>query len=789
MSCASCAARIEKVLSNTPGVQSANVNFASAKASLIYEPEQVHAKDLVQKIQDIGYEVILDKIELGIRGMTCASCAARVEKVLSHTQGVLNASVNLATETATIEYDSGGLDTKKLIKVVENAGYEAYEKTEIAVDRERHERESEVRHLQRLVIISVALSIPLLLHMVLRLMQSPPGVLDNPWFQMTLALPVQFGIGWRYYKGAYHSLKSGAANMDVLVAMGTTAAFLYSLYNVFALPAHLIHNHLYFEASAVIITLITLGKYLEAIAKGKTSESIRKLMKLQPNTARVIRYDKETDIPVEEVMVGDTIVVRPGERIPVDGKIIDGYSSVDESMLTGESIPVEKKSGDEVVGATINKTGTFKFQATKVGKDTALAQIIRMVEDAQGSKAPIQKVADQISGVFVPVVIGIAFLSFAVWYFGFGNFTSGLINAVSVLVIACPCALGLATPTSVMVGTGKGAEYGILIKGGEYLERAHRMQTVVLDKTGTITKGIPEVTDIFSLGELTPDEVLTFAATAEKNSEHPLGEAIVRQAEEKSIRLLGSEDFQAIPGHGIYAKIESKDVLLGNRRLMRNNGLPVEEVEKLLARLENEGKTAMIIAIDKVLAGVIAVADTIKEYSSEAIRELSRLGLEVWMITGDNERTANAIAEQVGITHVLADVLPENKAEEIERLKKQGRITAMVGDGINDAPALAVADVGIAIGTGTDVAIESSDITLMSGDLGGIVTAINLSRATMRNIKQNLFWAFIYNAVGIPFAALGYLSPTIAGGAMAFSSVSVVTNALRLRRFSPKSAG
>lgn len=729
------------------------------------------------------------RIDIRIKGMTCASCAARVEKALSHTLGVDNASVNLATGTATIEYDGGGLNAKDLIRVIENAGYEAYEKTEVAVDKEQQERESETRHLQRLVIISVTLSIPLLVHMVLRLLQSPPGILDNPWFQMALALPVQFGIGWKYYKGAYHSLKSGAANMDVLVAMGTTAAFVYSLYNVFTLPAHLIHNHLYFEASAVIITLITLGKYLEAIAKGKTSEAIRKLMGLQPNTARVIREDHEMDVPIEEVEVGDIIAVRPGERIPVDGRILDGYSSVDESMLTGESIPVEKKAGDEVVGATINKTGTFTFQTTKVGKDTALAQIIRMVENAQGSKAPIQKLADRISGVFVPVVIAAAFLSFAVWYFGFGNFTSGLINAVSVLVIACPCALGLATPTSVMVGTGKGAEYGILIKGGEHLERAHRIQTIVLDKTGTITKGMPEVTDIFPLAELTADEVLTFATTAERNSEHPLGEAIASKAEEKGVGFLEPEDFQAIPGHGIYAKIKGREVLLGNRRLMRNHGLPVEDIEELLVRLENEGKTAVIMAIDKVLEGAIAVADTIKEHSNEAIRELHELGLEVWMITGDNERTANAIAHEVGISNVLAEVLPENKAEEIERLKKQGRITAMVGDGINDAPALAVADVGIAIGTGTDVAMEASDITLMSGDLRGIVTAIKLSKATMRNIKQNLFWAFIYNAVGIPFAALGYLSPTIAGGAMAFSSVSVVTNALRLRRFSPKRVG
>lgn len=786
MSCAACAARIEKVLSKMPGVQSANVNFAAGKASLVYEPEQIKVQDFVQRIQELGYDVTFEKVELGVTGMTCAACAARIEKVLSRTPGVSSASVNLASETATIEHYGDELTANDLIRVIEDAGYGAFEKTEIVQDREQQERKSEIRTLYRLVVISVALSVPLLLHMVLRLLKAPPSLLDNPWFQMVLAAPVQFGIGWRFYRGAYRSIRSGAANMDVLVAMGTSAAFLYSLYNTLTLPAHLVHENLYFEASAVIITLITLGKYLEAVAKGKTSEAIRKLMGLQPSTARVIRDDKEMDIPVEEVVVGDIIVVRPGEKIPVDGKIIDGYSSVDESMLTGESIPVEKKAGDEVVGATINKTGAFKFEATKVGKDTVLAQIIRMVQDAQGSKAPIQKLADQISGVFVPVVIIVAFLSFAVWYLGFGNFSKGLINAVSVLVIACPCALGLATPTSVMVGTGKGAEYGILIKGGEHLERAHRIQTIVLDKTGTITKGTPEVTDILAFGELKTDEILAFAATAERTSEHPLGEAIVNEAKEKGIGFLESEDFQAIPGHGVYSKVEGKEVFLGNRRLMRNNGLPVDNIEDVLAGIENEGKTAMIIAIDKKLEGIIAVADTLKEYSRESIEELHRLGLEVWMITGDNERTAKAIARQVGISNVRAEVLPENKAEEIEKFKKQGRITAMVGDGINDAPALAVADVGIAIGTGTDVAMEASDITLMSGDLRGIVTAIKLSRATMSNIKQNLFWAFIYNAIGIPFAALGYLSPTIAGGAMAFSSVSVVTNALRLRRFTPK---
>ena len=788
MTCASCAARIEKAISKMPGVQQVNVNFAAEKANITYDSGRLTVDDFIQKIKDVGYDVILDKAELGIKNMNCASCAAKIEKALAKAPGVYKASVNFATERATVEYNSSEIDIKNLINIVRKTGYDAFEKSEMNVDREKQEREREIRSLGRLVVISTILTIPLVISMVLRIMDKPGGILDNPWFQIALSTPVQFIIGYRYYRGAYHALRGGGANMDVLIAMGTTAAFFYSLYNVFTLPMEVIHNYLYFEASAVIITLITLGKYLEAVAKGRTSEAIKKLMGLQAKTARVIRNNQEMDIPVEEVEVGDIVVVRPGEKIPVDGKIIEGYSSVDESMLTGESIPVEKKVGDEVVGATLNKTGTFKFEATKVGKDTALAQIIKMVEDAQGSKAPIQKLADQISGIFVPIVIVIAAISFGVWYFIFGNFTAGLINAVSVLVIACPCALGLATPTSVMVGTGKGAENGVLIKGGEHLERAHKIRAIVLDKTGTITKGKPEVTDIVSLGDMKPEEILIFAASSEKGSEHPLGEAIVNKAKDANMKLFDPENFEAIPGHGIYSKIQGREIHFGNRRLMAKQNLPTEGIENLLTKLEDEGKTAMIMAIDGKIEGVVAVADTVKDHSKEAIDELKKLGIEVWMITGDNKRTANAIARQVGIDHVLAEVLPENKAQEVEKLKKQGKLTAMVGDGINDAPALAAADVGIAIGTGTDVAMEASDITLMSGDLRGIVTAIKLSRATMRNIKQNLFWAFIYNTVGIPFAALGFLSPAIAGGAMAFSSVSVVTNALRLRRFKPETA-
>lgn len=787
MSCAACAARIEKAISRMPGVLRVNVNFAAEKANITYDSGKTSVSDFIRKIKDVGYDVIMDKAELGLKNMTCASCASRIERTLAKQPGVYSASVNFAAETATVEYISSEIDVKNLIKAVRNIGYDAYEKTEANVDREKKEKDREIKTLGRLVVISAMLSAPLIASMILRMMGKPGGILDNPWLQVALSAPVQFVIGFKYYRGAYHNLKNGNANMDVLIAMGTSAAFFYSLYNVLTQPMEMIHNYLYFEASAVIITLITLGKYLEALAKGRTSEAIKKLMGLQPKTARVIRNNnQEMDIPVEEVEVGDIVVVRPGEKIPVDGKIIEGYSSVDESMLTGESIPVEKKAGDEVVGATLNKTGTFKLEARKVGKDTALAQIIKMVEEAQGSKAPIQKMADQISGVFVPTVMVIAAICFGIWYLVFGNFNAGLINAVSVLVIACPCALGLATPTSVMVGTGKGAEYGVLIKGGEHLERAHKIKAIVLDKTGTITRGKPEVTDIISIGDMRPEEILIFAASSEKGSEHPLGEAIVNKAKDANMKLSEPENFEAIPGYGIYSKIQGREIYFGNRRLMARQNLPTEGIEDLLTKLEDEGKTVMIMAVDGKAEGVIAVADTVKEHSKEAIDEMKKMGIEVWMITGDNKRTASAIARQVGIENVLAEVLPENKARELEKIKAQGKLTAMVGDGINDAPALAAADVGIAIGTGTDVAIEAADITLMNGDLMGIVTAIKLSRATMRNIKQNLFWAFIYNSIGIPFAALGFLSPAIAGGAMAFSSVSVVTNALRLRRFKPE---
>jgi len=721
--------------------------------------------------------VPLIKKVLLVEGMTCAACSARVEKALNKMEGVVNANVNLTTNKAVIEYPSGSIDEFDLVNVVEKAGYKAEVEVERDLDREKELREKEIKSLKTSFFISAALSLPLFSAMFFH-MAGIDNILGNGWFQLLLATPVQFGIGYRYYKGAFNSLRGGGANMDVLVSMGTSAAYFYSIFNLFTG----VHEY-YFEASAVIITLILLGKTFEAIAKGKTSEAIKKLMGLQPKTARVIRDGIEADIPIEKVEIGDVIVVRPGEKIPVDGIIVEGNSAVDESMITGESIPIDKTIDDEVIGATINKFGTFRFRATKIGKDTVLSQIIKLVEDAQGSKAPVQRLADKISGVFVPVVVAIAVATFLGFYFLKGNLNTGLINAVAVLVIACPCALGLATPTAIMVGTGKGAENGILIKSGEHLERAHKINAIVFDKTGTITKGEPEVTDIYNFHQWERDEILRIAASVEKTSEHPLGQSIVKKAEEELIKLSDPEEFIAIPGKGLKATLEGKVVLIGNRKLMTDNDISIEDGEDILLHMEEEGKTAMLMGIEGKISGIIAVADQIKDTSKKAIEDLQKMGLDVYMITGDNERTARAIAKDVGITNVLAEVLPENKAEVVAKIKSEGKHVGMVGDGINDAPALAEADVGFAIGTGTDVAMEAADITLMRGDLQGVVTAIRLSHRTMRTIIQNLFWAFFYNSIGIPFAVLGFLDPMIAGAAMAFSSVSVVSNSLRLKRF------
>jgi len=733
---------------------------------------------------------MLRKDTIKIAGMSCAACSAKVEKKLSKMTGVNKANVNLTTEKATVEFDTNKVKVSELIKAVQLLGYGAEKVEEITRDHEKDQREKEISRLRITLVISAVLSSPLIAAMLLALLQIDVPYLHNAYFQLILATPIQFVIGFRFYKHAFYALRSRSANMDVLIAMGTSAAYFFSVYNVFYQTVQIGGmKDLYFEAAAVIITLILLGKYLEVVAKGKTSEAIKKLLGLQAKTARVVRNGIEEDIPFEEVQTGDIVIVRPGEKIPVDGKIIQGVSSIDEAMLTGESLPVEKKPGDFVIGATINKVGTFKFEATKVGKDTVLSQIVKMVEDAQGSKAPIQKIADQVSGIFVPIVVGIAVITFLIWYFTTWDLNKAIVSSVAVLVIACPCALGLATPTAIMVGTGKGAENGILIKGGEHLETAYKINAVVLDKTGTITKGQPEVTDIITLGSLKRKEVLRLASISEKSSEHPLGVAIYENGKREFGTIMDADNFEAIPGKGVLATIEDKTIYLGTRKLMKEKEIDLGLIEAILTRLEDEGKTAMLMAINNTLEAIIAVADTVKENSKEAIADLIRMGIEVYMITGDNKRTALSIAKQVGITNVLAEVLPENKALEVEKLKSQGKIVAMVGDGINDAPALATANIGMAIGTGTDVAIEAADITLMRGDLRTIPLAIRLSRKTMNKIKQNLFWAFLYNIIGIPFAAFGFLNPMIAGGAMAFSSVSVVTNSLSLKRFNPNNKG
>ncbi|HZJ83965.1 MAG TPA: heavy metal translocating P-type ATPase [Syntrophomonadaceae bacterium] len=717
------------------------------------------------------------KSDFNITGMSCAACSARIEKRLNRMEGVSQVAVNLATNKAVVEYDDDVLAIENITSAIDKLGFGA----ELVGDGNEDiiSLEDEAKGLRILVIISALLSLPMILGMVFMLTGINVEILHNPYLQLALATPVQFVIGFRFYKNAYAALRTGGSNMDVLVALGTSAAYFYSLYNMSIGKSH----DLYFEASATIITLILLGKYFEAVAKDKTTESIRALSGLQPRTARVIRDEVEIDIPIEEVMLGEIIFIRTGEQVPVDGEIIEGYASLDESMLTGESIPVDKTVGDLVVGATINKSGTFKFKATRIGKDTTLAQIIKMVEDAQGSQAPIQKIADRVSGVFVPSIIVIAIITFVLQYLFNFNTTIALTAAVAVLVIACPCALGLATPTAIMVGTGIGAEHGIFIKGGEYLETAHEVNTLILDKTGTITTGKPEVTDIIVVGDYSTEEILHLAGVAERGSEHPLGEAIYDKAKKDLGDIDEPEQFEVLPGMGLKAKYRDKTIIMGNRTLMSDWSINTEHIAAELVGLEKAGKTAIIMAVDGNIAGIIALSDQVRKNAVEAIGTLKNMGIEVYMLTGDNYNTALSIAEQVGIKNVIAEVLPQDKANKVAELKGTGKKVAMVGDGINDAPALAVADIGIAIGTGTDVAMEAAQITLMSGDLRGITTALRLSKKTMRHIKQNLFWAFIYNIIGIPFAALGFLSPIIAGGAMALSSVTVVSNSLRLRRF------
>lgn len=786
MTCAACAVRIEKGLGKMEGIKEANVNLAMEKATVVFEDGELDLSAIEKKIVDLGYEVIKPepaKIELAIQGMTCAACSARIEKGLNKMEGVQVANVNLAMERGTIHFDSDQLSITDVMKKIEDLGYHA---TPIQAEQsaEMDHKQAEIRRQWRRFLIAAVLSLPLLWTMFAHFFaeQLVPDIFMNPYVQFILATPVQFWIGGQFYIGAYKALKNGSANMDVLVALGTSAAYVYSVADMLFGSG----QHLYFETSAVLITLIVLGKFLEAKAKGRTSEAIQKLMGLQAKTALVIRDGVELEIAIEEVLVGDHILVRPGEKIPVDGRVLEGISAVDESMLTGESIPIDKKAGDELIGATINKNGVLKMEATKVGRDTALAQIVKVVEEAQGSKAPIQRMADKISGIFVPIVVLIAIAVFLIWYFivDKGNFTHALMNFTAVLVIACPCALGLATPTSIMVGTGKGAEMGILFKGGEHLENTHKLNLIILDKTGTITKGEPELTDVVIAegASYTREELLRYTASMEKNSEHPLAQAIVKGALGENIELMGTSAFTAIPGYGIEGTVDDKHIAVGTRKLMQEKGVAVASLLATMEELEADGKTAMLIAIDHSLAGLVAVADQVKDSSKEAIARLKAMGLKVVMITGDNARTAAAIGRVVDVDEIRAEVLPQDKANEVEKYQQEGYIVGMVGDGINDAPALAKADVGMAIGTGTDVAMEAADITLMRGDLRSIADAIRLSKLTMRNIRQNLFWALFYNSVGIPVAGFGLLAPWIAGAAMAFSSVSVVSNSLRLKR-------
>jgi Cu+-exporting ATPase len=800
MTCAGCAAKVEKALGKLPGVEDAAVNFASEKATIDFRPQETEIENIVQTIEDLGYRARLEKAVYEVEGMTCASCVARVEKALSGVSGVVSADVNLATERATVIFNPEETDFQKMARAVEAAGYgiREPEEGEEGRDRERKRRERETKLLKAKLIYSAASAAVIMFLSMLGM--HVPGlktIPDRTLFVILfiLATPVQFWPGLTFYRGAFRAARHGTSDMNTLIAVGTTAAYLYSVVATF-FPSFISGTGLelavYYDASATIIALILLGRFLEARAKGRTSEAMRRLMDLQARTARVIRDGMEIDVAVEEVRVGDLVAVRPGEKVPVDGIVVEGHTSVDESMLTGESLPVEKGPGDEVTGATMNGTGSFRVRVTRVGSDTVLAQIVRLVEEAQGSKAPIQRLADRVASVFVPVVVGIALLTFVVWIAAgpSPSFNYALLNFVAVLVIACPCALGLATPTAIMVGTGKGAELGILIKGGEVLEVAGRLNAVVFDKTGTLTWGKPVVTDLVASPGMSEDELLALAASAERGSEHPLAETLVEEARERGIELREALNFQALPGKGVTAEIGGKEIRLGNAAFMSESGADISQLERTAEELAREGKTVVYVFYGGEMYGLAALADTVKPMAAEAVRSLKEMGVEVLMISGDRRLTAEAIARQLGLDRVLAEVLPADKAAEVARLQSEGRVVAMVGDGINDAPALAQADIGIAIGTGTDVALEASDITLISDDLRRVATAIRLSRRTLRTIKQNLFWAFIYNVIGIPLAAgVLYplwgvlLNPVYAAAAMAFSSVSVISNSLRLKRF------
>lgn len=801
MTCANCVSTVERNLKKETGVTSASVNLSSERASVYFDAELTDLDHIIGRIKRAGYDVAVGEADFLVQQLADDNDARRIEKLLSGLNGVLGANVNIANNQARVRYIPTMVTTGEILGSIQSAGFEVVDLSETdAVDIEMNAREADIRTQKRDLIIGLIFTVPLFLFSMSRDFGLLPMSLAHAdwanWLMLLLATPVQFYVGRQYYSGAFKAVQNRSANMDVLIVMGSSVAYLYSL----AITIGIFSGHVYFETAAMIITLIKVGKYLEARAKGRTSDAIRKLMGLRARTAIVIRDGVETEVDIDDVRVGDTVVVRPGEKIPVDGVVLHGYSSVNESMITGESLPVEKGPGDSVIGATINNDGLLKVEAQQVGKNTTLAQIIRLVEDAQGSKAPIQKLADQVSSIFVPAVLLIALVTFAIWYFfipvppgsDIDAFTQALIVMVAVLVIACPCALGLATPTAVMVGTGRGAEQGVLIKSGEALERAGNTSVVMLDKTGTITRGTPGITDIIPVKNIVttardtdPDaqvnELLRLAASVEKGSEHPIGKAIVSRSKELSLEIYPAENIKAIPGHGIEATVRNQKLLVGSARLMDKRGVQYAAQQHEIDALQTQAKTVMLIAVDGEIAGLIAVADVIKDSSVDAVSNLHKMGLKLVMLTGDNQTTARLIGEQVGMDRVISDVLPGDKASQVREFQDNGEIVAMVGDGINDAPALAQADVGIAIGTGTDIAMSTAPIVLISGELDGVVRGISLSRMTLKTIKQNLFWAFFYNVILIPAAAFGLLNPILAAGAMAFSSVFVVTNSLRLR--------